>query len=690
MRSVLYKFGKETSITRILNRLHTSENTALLTLAVAVGLATGIGVWAFRAAIEFFHEIFAVRLTQGLLEPLLGPLAVVFSVALAGALVGLLLERFVGEERHHGVAGIVEAVELTGGRLPYRRMPFKAMAAALSLGGGASVGPEDPSVQIGSNLGSWFGQRLHLSEERVRLLVAAGGASGIAAAFKAPIAGVFFALEVILNGSFATSAISVVVLASVVSSAFTQAVEPGSEMGPFSYTLGGPLEIPIFVPLGFALAPVAMLFIRGMYWQHDLWHDYVHLPRLAKTALAGALVGIVAIFLPEIMGAGRETMSAILSGEAGFTLTMLLALGAAKLIMTTVSMAGGFAGGVFAPALFVGTVLGGAYGKLIALITSGGSDPQVYAIAGMAAMMTGVVRSPITAIILVFELTNDYRLILPIMLTSVVCLYVVEHLEPSGIYTMGLLRQGIRLQQGRDVDLMQGITVGEAMREPAPTVSDKASLLELRNTLRRLNTRALCVLDDQGLLCGMVTLSDLQRTYDTSPDGGRPLTVGDICSRNVVAIYPEDPLWTAIRQMSAHHVGRLPVVERETRKVVGLIGRHGVMEAYNIAIARKLQDQHTAERIRLNTLTGAHVFEVYIAPGAPIVGKQISDVHWPAESVVASIQRRSRLIVPHGHTELMAGDQLTFVADPNVEDELAVLAGRRSALPQQRNHRNNR
>ncbi len=670
----------------IFNRLsikggfYASENTRLLILAVCLGLATGIAIWVFRTAINFFHEIFIEGVQHELSRTLLGSMASVFSLALAGLMVGWLMHRFVGEERHHGVAGIMESVALIGGRLPYQRIPFKALASSISLGAGASVGPEDPSVQIGANLGSMLGQKTHLSEEQVKLLVAAGAASAIAAAFKAPIAGVFFALEVILYGSFSSAAVGVVVLSAVISSAFTQAIEPHPEMGPFAHTLSSPLEIPLFVPLGILLGPIASLFIRWVYFQHDWWHRHVHLSRPLRTALAGVLVGIVAIFLPEIMGTGRETMNDVLSGEADFALTLLLILGAAKLLMTGISMAGGFVGGIFAPSLFVGTMLGGAYGLVIDRIIGGGgtnvTPPEVYAVAGMAGMMAGVVRSPITAIMLVFELTNDYRLILPIMLTTVVCVLIAEQIEPSGMYILGLRRKGIHLQEGRDIDLMQGVKVADAMLKPAPTISEKASLVELRDTLRKLRTFSMCVVDDEGLLSGIVTLSDLQRAYDTH--GEKSLTVGEICTHNPITVTPDDVLWTAIRCMSLNDVGRLPVVEPGTRKLLGFIGRHGVMRAYNIAIARKLEDQHTAERLRLNTLTGAHTYEYYLSANASATGKLIQEIQWPTESVVASVQRGGRLIVPHGSTKLLTGDKLTLVADPSVENELAyLLEGRR-------------
>jgi len=652
-----------------------SENTAFLILGALLGLVVSIGVWVFQRAIDFFHEIFAVSLAEQMLHPLFGAASFIFSLALAGWVVGKIMDHFIGEERHHGVAGIMESVAMAGGKLRYRRIPFKAVASALSLGAGASVGPEDPSVQIGANLGSFFGENLHLNEERTRILVAAGAASAISAAFKAPIAGVFFALEVILNSSYETASVSIIVLAAVIAAAFMQAVEPGAEFALSTFPIGGPGEIALFVPLGLLLAPVAALFIRSVYWQHDFWHKYVHIARPYKTALAGALVGFAAIFLPQIMGTGRDVMNSVLTGEAQYTIAFLLILAFVKLLMTSVSMAGGFVGGIFAPALVVGTMLGSAYGQIATALIPG-SSPQSYAIAGMAGMMAGVVRSPITAIMLVFELTNNYRLILPLMLTTVICVYLAEKFEPLGIYALGLVRQGVQLPTGRDIDLMQSVTVAEAMKTPPPLILESASLVELRDALRQQKTLALCVVDAKGDLTGIVTLSDLQNTYDgmTNPQDSA-LTVGDICTRHVVTASPDDVLWTAIRTMSKHDVGRLPVVKSGTDQVVGIIGRHGVMLAYNIAITRKLQDQHSAERIRLHTLTGAHVFEVYLPPNSPIAGHTISEIHWPAESVVASIQRQGKLIVPHGVTELKVGDLLAIVADPAVTKELTALIG---------------
>ena len=230
----------------------------------------------------------------------------------------------------------------------------------------------------------------------LRLLVGAGAAGGIAAVFHAPIAGVFFALEVVL-ADFSTGTFGVVVLTAVIASATMQAVTPsGPELGISNYLLGSAPELALYMLLGVLLAPVSALFIRALYWQQDLWEG-IKLARPLKTMFAGALIGVFAVFLPQIMGTGHDTLNAMLNpNNSEFTINLLLLLGGVKLLATVMSLAGGFVGGMFAPSLFVGAALGRAFGEILATTIPGSvsADPAAFAIAGMAAVMAGVVRAP--------------------------------------------------------------------------------------------------------------------------------------------------------------------------------------------------------------------------------------------------------------------------------------------------------
>jgi CIC family chloride channel protein len=659
----------------LIHRFQLSERAQLLSLSALIGVLTAVSIWLYHIGIDLFQTIFREWLAHDVLEALFGDFGLVIALALAGSFVGWLMKHFVGTERHHGVTGIIESCALTGGRLPYRKMPFKALASSLSLGAGASAGPEDPSVQIGANWGSWLGQRVRLSEEQVRLLVAAGAAGAIASAFSAPIAGVFFALEIVLNGLFTASAFGAVVLAAVVSAAVTQAVQSGASdaVGPLNYLLENPAEIILYLPLGILLAPFAAGFIHLVYWQRDLWHHHLdkRLPAPLKTALAGALVGLVGVALPQILGTGRETMNGVLSAELHLSVGLLMLLGIVKMLVTAISLAGGFIGGVFAPALFIGTMLGAAYGHIINFLFPQ-VDPQAFAIAGMAGMMAGVLRAPITAIMIVFELTNDYRLILPIMLTTIWCMIFSERMSRDSIYTLGLARAGIRLRQGMELDVMQTVTVGEVMHTPALVINENASLTELRDMLREQNTRALCVVNHDDKLVGIVTLRDLQRAFEREHDPTLPVSA--ICSRDIETASPSESVWTALNKMGARDVGRLPVLHPTTGELIGIFRRHNIIRAYNMMLTRRVEEQHHAEQLRLHTLTGAHVIEIRLTPQSPLVGKHISEIHWHGESVVAAIRRRGKLIIPHGDTLLLTDDVLTIVAEPEAEEELYTVA----------------
>ena len=637
-----------------------SESVLLGSAALLVGIGTGAGIWLFKALVSFFERLLRDDLGKALAQ--FNPWMIVLLPVVGGVLVSWLAHRFIGEERHHGVAGIIEATALAGGRLRYRRLPPKVLAAALSIGSGASVGPEDPAVQIGANIGSFFGQKARLSDERMRTLVAAGAASGVAAAFNAPIAGVFFALEIIL-GEIGGSALGVVVLSAVVSAVFTQAVagtHPAFEIP--AYTFNSAWEFPLYLGLGLSAGFVSALYSRLLYVFKDIFHYVEKWPAWLHTALVGLALGLAGLALPQILGVGYETIGQILNG-AEMASGFLLMLALAKLIFTPLSIAGGFWGGLFAPALFIGAASGAAYGELMGFLLPGlALHPAAFALVGMAAVLAGAVHAPLTAILLLFEMTNDYRIILPVMFAVVVSLYVSRKLQPDSVYMLSLRRKGIQLERGRDVEVLETITVGEVMQPASTTLDETIKISEAAKIFQNTHHHGLPVVDKLGRLSAMLTLQDLERI---PADQWNITTVGQAGTHDLVVAYPDETIGAALRRMATRDIGRVPVVDRqESTQLLGLLRRSDLMRAYDIALTRREAMRHRAQQVRLGASDiGAQVIELAVQDGSLCANQKMSAIPWPRDCIVANLRRGRRRIIPHGDTLILAGDVLLIVVE---------------------------
>ncbi len=670
MRSIMMK-------QRILNWLDiipTSQTLLLGFIAITVGLTTGFGVWLFKRVIVIVNS--GLTTGFGFLQPTLGMWIVVLIPVIGGIVVVLISKYFVGEEQVHGVASIMESEALAGGRLRYKTAPAKILASAISIGFGASVGPEDPSVQIGANLGSWLGQLLHSSDERLRVLVAAGSAAGIAAAFNAPIAGVFFSLELI-HGEINGSALGMLLVASVASSVVTQALSgPQPAFSVPAYTLHSVFEFPLYIVLGLLAGPVSALYIELLYVIRDMFHS-IHFPGWSKAAATGLILGVVGIYLPQVLGVGYDTIQNIFY-SSNPVLWLLVALLIAKIILTPLSLGGGFTGGVFAPSLYLGATLGGAYGVIAAHLFPGlGIAPSAFALVGMAAVLAGSVHAPLTATILLFELTGDYRIILPVMLAVAVSLLLSQRIQHDSIYLKGLVRIGIRLDRGRDVEILQSITVGEAMHMNTETLRESLPLLEAAEILERTRHHGMPVVNGQDHLVGILTVQDIEKVEELKRETA---SVGEAATRELLVAYPHESLSDALLRMSRHDVGRLPVVDRNfPRRLVGILRRTDVIRAYEIALTRRVKQRRKAEEVRLNAVTPevVDVQDITVETNSPAAGKKMSEISWPHDCLIATIRRGNKVFIPHGDSVVKPGDILVVVAEgKGLEDVLQLILSR--------------
>ncbi len=559
--------------------LHGSSG-GLMSLGILVGVGAGLGAVAFRELILGFTRAFtgfsdysgAGRVANPHF-PGLGPWFVAAVPVLGGLIYGPLIARFAREARGHGVPEVMLAVATQGGRIRPRVAAIKAVASAICIGAGGSVGREGPIVQIGSALGSTLGQLLRLNESRLRLLVACGAAGGISATFNAPIAGVFFALELILR-DFETESFGVVVLSSVTANVIGRAAfgaQPFLALPAFHQPT--PAGYVLYAGLGVAAALIGTAFIRVLYGVEDIADRIWHGPEWLRPAVGGLLLGALLLALPQLYGVGYPVLEHAVGGR--YTVWLLLALLVGKLAATSLTIAIGGSGGVFAPSLFLGAMLGTAYGTGMEHVAPHlAGQPGAFGLVGMGAVFAAAGRAPITSLIIVFELTGDYHIIPPLMVAIVIATAIATLLGQESIYTRKLVRRGIELRRSQPTILSQ-LTVAQAMQPvPAP--------LDARDPLPQIIARfaagvdeALPVIAADGTYAGVVTA----RALDAAAQSGDDATAGDLAVITPT-VQPGERLEAALERLLRSDGDGLPVTDSSGR-VSGWLAHRDILAAYH-------------------------------------------------------------------------------------------------------------
>ncbi len=561
-------------------------------LGMVIGLLGGLGAVAFRYLIGFFQTLLygsgsdLATVVQGLpwWKVVLGP-------AVGGAFLGPLVYFFAREAKGHGVPEVMNAVARQGGVIRKRVVIVKTLASAMCIGSGGSVGREGPIVQIGSALGSSLGQVLKVSDGEMRVLVACGAAAGIAATFNAPIAGSIFALEIILS-DFALPTFTPIILSSVIATVVSRTFLgnfPAFQVPP--YALESPWEIGFYCILGLLAGLVAVGFIVTLYKSEDLWDGW-KIPDYAKASLGGIIIGIMALRFPQIMAVGYDSIGKALLNQATWTVLVLLV--PLKILATSVTIGSGGSGGIFAPSLFMGAMLGGAFGCAVhALLPSITANPGAYAIVGMGAVVAGTTHAPIQAFLIIFELTQDYRIIPPLMICCVIATFVSRGIKRESIYTLKLLRRGIDIEAGKDVNLLKSMLVTDFMTRHPETVLESTPLRGLIAILQFSQHTSFPVVDSRGKLVGMLSLRDFREAI--FEEGLMDVIIArDIATIPAISVTTEDNLAKALMLIDENGIERLPVMRDgdHPKEVVGILSQRDIMSAYRRALeARGLQER---------------------------------------------------------------------------------------------------
>lgn len=571
--------------TLILRLRRDREPLFVAVVAVIIGVLVGLAAVGFIKILYGFQAAFfgveprylASSLRAVMATSIWAQVAVVAAPVVGGLLVGLLTRLTMPDQRPQGIADVIEANAMRGGYLSSRVGWQSALLSLLSMGSGASVGREGPIVHFGASIGSLVARLLHLTRNHARTMLTCGVAAAIAASFNAPLAGVFFALEVVI-GHYGFAAFAPIVLSAVSATAISRFLlgDETAFVVP-SQTIANVWETPAFMLLGIGGGIVALIFMMSVRLSKRLFARS-GLPAPLRPAAAGLLLGLVALFLPEVLGVGYEGTDMALHGELSFNLAFTLL--AAKIIVCALCLGAGFSGGVFAPALFLGAMLGTAFGAVaVSLVDVPTSALPVYSMVGMAAVGATVTGSPISSILMLFELTGEYSLLLVVMVAVVMAVFVTRLADVHSFFTSQLEDRSIFVKDGHDVSVLQRVSVGSIMDQQFWTVPPDADTQTIKQTLLESNWGRLCVLDENGRLLGVISLNHDRARLDETDQ-----TAADIAHEGPY-LTPEMTLADAIRVLRNSGEAHIPVLNTETdRLVVGQVHEHDLNHAYHQAL----------------------------------------------------------------------------------------------------------
>jgi len=574
----------------------------MVAIAVACGLAGAAGAVMFRFMIRFVQAGFFEGLDgleqlfdEGLLAEAHDPLHVAQQLAwqwrlaipaAGGLIVGPLIWYFAREAKGHGVPEVIAAVALRGGVIRPRVVAVKALASAISIGSGGSVGREGPIVQIGAALASTMGQLLKVSASQLRTIVGCGAAAGIAATFNAPIAGALFAAEVVV-GNFAVAQLSPIVISSVVAtvgSRFFLGDYPAFRVHPFE--LVSPFELLPYMVTGLVAGLVALAFMLTLARSEDLFEKFP-IPEPLKAAVGGLLVGVIALWFPNVFGVGYSTIGMALEGT--LPAAMLGALLVAKIAATSITIGSGGSGGIFAPSLFLGAMTGGFIGTFVhQWFPDATASSGAYALVTMGAVVAAATHAPISAIIIIFELTQTIKIIPPLMAACVVSSLVTTFLFRDSIYTMKLRRRGINLYEEEERNVLKSLYVHDILdREPAvlPASANLAAVLERVLDSERSD---FFIVNERDQLIGGIHLRELTRMLVEQDVLRHVVVAGDLVHPNPAPLNEDDDLDVVLQVFSQDQAEELPIVARDDpRKLVGSVHKRDVIHAYNREVLRR-------------------------------------------------------------------------------------------------------
>jgi CIC family chloride channel protein len=664
--------------------LASAEELSFFILTPLVGLATGFAGVAIYNILDWVqHTVWqsnGTLLEAAYESSLATPWRNVLAPVIGG--IGVFLIVWISKTRVKGggMSVIIESVALKGGRVPLKDTLLREIAGIATVGTGGSLGREGPLIRTGAMIGSIIGLTGGVSGRRLKVLVAAGCAAGMAAAYNAPVGGAIFAMEVIL-GNFALEVFGPIVVASVLATQVARAFRvnhPVYDMGPI-YELKKAWELPWYLVLGVVSGPISVFFQRGVRSADRFFDNMPVVPVAARPIVGMALLGVLGIACPYVYGNGFDTVQRALHGELSVGLLLLLPL--VKILATSLTLGSGCSGGLFTPALFVGGLLGGAFGCFVQVVMPGAAPPAAYALAGMAAITAGTSHAPISAILIIFEMTGRYEAILPLMLAAMGSAAIARRMTRHSIYTESLAKRGIELPSRLEEFVLETIRVSEVVRPDREVVGVREKLDDdLLERFFRSKRSHIFVVDEQGHFAGAVTLHELGPVL-ADPSGFKGVVAADVLDPSYPTVRETDRLAGALGAFARAEGDSLPVVD-ERAMLKGIIAKQDVLALYSQevlgqpALLARIGPEAAMGASYVPLPEGFHLRELPV-PDA-LVGRSLVEINLPQRlgiwvlAVVRSDEAgRERRELANATTVLARGDRLVVLGSAGGIDQLA-------------------
>ena len=569
------------------------EYGKLNVLAALIGVFGALIAIAFRWMITAFQEIFYIGGSP--IDNSIGVWIVVVP-AIGAVFGGVIVYWLAPEVNGAGVADVMRGVVANKARFRGRVPALKALASSITLGSGGSGGREGPIVQIGASFASAVGQALKLTSTELRIMVACGAAGAIAATFNTPIAGAVFALELLLlefrTRSFIPLIISTV-FATLVSRIFLGDYPTFDIV--FEYRLENPYELGFYLGLGVLAGLGGVLFIKVYYRLEDTF-DSISLPMYIKPVIGALFVGAIGLLYPEALGVGYDSVASVLNGNLEMpsapvmAIAFLAILFVLKMLATSLTLGSGGSAGLFGPSLFLGAMLGAGFGILVNEVSPFDTAGYgAYAMVGMAAVFASTSRATLTAILMLFEMTSAYQIILPLMFACVVADAVSNLLSKETIFTAKLAKQGIKYVHDLSVNILESAKVKDAMTSDYTTVREDTTLRKVVDMHLYTGRKGFPVVSEDGRLKGMITLTDVRKAFEGDK---RDALVKDVMTKRVVTVYPGETLQTAMEKMVLRKFGHLPVVDpNKPNRIIGMLDREAILDRYRSVLAEEVSEK---------------------------------------------------------------------------------------------------